>query len=52
MIAREGPFLEAKFGDDYHTFEQRTRRQISALLRPILQRLLAVFHHLHGDMLA
>ena len=28
VIAREEPFLEAKFGDDYHAFKQRTRRWI------------------------
>lgn len=28
VIAREEPFLEAKFGDDYRAFKQRTRRWI------------------------
>ena len=28
VIAREEPFLEAKFGEDYRAFKQRTRRWI------------------------
>ena len=28
VIAREEPFLEARFGEDYRAFRQRTRRWI------------------------